>query len=300
MFLALFSLSYSTLIHIKITRVIVMHYSVYFVSDHTGLTIESLGQSLLSQFEGMSIKTQMVPYVNTEEKARKLAQSLEHEQTDSDMTVIVFASMADMSLREQFYNASFVYYDLFDMFLPSLETIFDKKALEVVGKSHNIADDPNYMNRIEAVDFTLQHDDGLGTDEYDKADLILIGVSRSGKTPTSLYLAIKFGIKTANYPLVPQDWRSCDSLPAILEPYKHKLFGLLVESNRLYQIRQERFPNSEYASMKQCRNDVNRTKALYQMCKLPYLEASSLSVEEIATQIVFYNKQVNGQGLTNK
>lgn len=273
-----------------------MHYLVYFVSDHTGLTIESLGQSLLSQFEGLSLTTQMVPYINTEDKARALVNTLEQRHNEYEQeTVIVFSTMAHQSLRGFFKDRCFIHYDMFSMFLPGLETLFNQKSLGIVGKSHNIADDPNYMNRIEAVDYTLLHDDGLGTDDYDNADLILIGVSRSGKTPTSLYLAIKFGVKTANYPLVPDDWQSCDSLPNILKPYQHKLFGMLVEPERLYQVRQERFANSSYASMKRCRHDVNRAKALYQMCQLPYLEVSSLSVEEIATQIMFYNKQVNGK-----
>lgn len=272
-----------------------MHYCVYFVSDHTGLTIESLGQSLLSQFEGLSVKTQMVPYINTEAKAKHLVTTLENHQCSRDQeTVIVFSTMAHQDLRDMFKERKFIHYDMFTAFLPSLENVFNKQALGVVGKSHNIEDDPNYMNRIEAVDYTLVHDDGLGVEDYNDADLILIGVSRSGKTPTSLYLAIKFGVRTANYPLVPGDWQSCDSLPDTLKPYKHKLFGLLVEPERLHQIRQERYPNSSYASIKRCRQDVNRAKALYQVCGLPFIEVSSLSVEEIATQIVFYNKKVNG------
>lgn len=272
-----------------------MHYSVYFVSDHTGLTIESLGQSLLSQFEGLSLTSQMVPYINTEDKARDLVETFDRRQKDNEQeTIVVFSTMANPLLREYFKNRQFIHYDMFSTFLPGLEDVFGQQALEVVGKSHNIADDPNYMNRIEAVDYALLHDDGLGVDNYDDADLILIGVSRSGKTPTSLYLAIKFGIRTANYPLVPDDWQGCDDLPATLKPYQHKLFGLLVEPERLHQVRQERYANSDYASMRRCRQDINRAKALYQMCRLPYLEVSSLSIEEIATQIVFYNKQVNG------
>jgi regulator of PEP synthase PpsR (kinase-PPPase family) len=152
-----------------------------------------------------------------------------------------------------------------------------------VGRSH--AADLNYNARMDAVNYALNHDDGCITRDLSRADVILIGVSRCGKTPTSLYLALQYGIFAANYPLVPEDFES-NALPRAIKDIPDKLQGLTISPERLQQIRTERTPNSRYASLDNCQNEVRQAERMMQQAKIPFLDVTTMSVEEIATTIL--------------
>lgn len=185
-------------------------WTIYFISDHTGITIESLGKTLLSQFDNIDFEFKTIPFVDDLSKANALIQSLEDHANNHN--VMIFSSIVTPELRDCFNKADFIYFDLFSAFLPKLEKTFDQEAVGVSGRIHSALDYHKYMTRIEAINYALSHDDGLNANHYDKADIILVGASRSGKTPTCLYLAIQFGICAANYPLTEEDLRT-DELP---------------------------------------------------------------------------------------
>lgn len=262
----------------------IMNNLVYFISDHTGITVESLGRSLLSQFKEMQFQYHSKPYVNSQEKVNDLVAKLEGLVQQGNR-VIVFSTIVNQALRRALMVKSFQHFDLFSTFLPQLETILEQKASPETGLSHGVVDYHKYMTRIEAIDFTLQHDDGLHHKHYEQADLILIGVSRSGKTPTCLYMAIQYGIRAANYPITEEDLMH-DALPNALKKVKDKLFGLLIDVDRLHSIRTERLSNSRYASLEQCKKELVKVEKLYRQENIPFLNTTKLSIEEISTQIL--------------
>lgn len=263
-----------------------MKYIVYFVSDHTGLTAESMGKTLLSQFKNVEIETHAVPFMNSAEKIAQLVIKLEVLASRPEIKVVVFSTIVNPQLRQQFSGNNLLHIDFFNQFMPRLEEIFQEKASGEIGRSHGVGNYTKYMTRIEAIDYSLLHDDGLNPKHYEKADIILVGVSRSGKTPTCLYMAIQFGIQAANYPITEEDLSEF-GLPKILLPYKKKLFGLLIDPIRLHQIRTERLPNSRYASLEQCQYELKRVEQLFKQEEIPYLNTTSLSIEEISTQVLF-------------
>ena len=259
-----------------------MKATVYFVSDHTGLTVEALGRTLLSQFQLQNCEYHIKSYINTIEKAEHLATEI---IAKNNSKIIVFSSFVNAELRIVFARKKVEYIDLFSEFLPRLEQTLGQKASPQTGLTHGVGNYHKYMLRIEAINFALAHDDGLNNKHYEHADVVLVGVSRSGKTPTCLYLAIQFGIKAANYPITADDLLE-KSLPKVLQPIRHKLFGLLIDTTRLHEIRSERRPNSTYASLSQCQEELAHVRYLYQTEKIPFLDTTSLSIEEISTQIL--------------
>lgn len=263
-----------------------MKYFIYFVSDHTGLTAESMGRTLLSQFKNVEMETHAIPYMNSAEKISELVAKLEELSKQPQSKVIVFSTIVNPQLRQQFSGNGLFHIDFFNQSLPRLENFLDQKASGEIGRSHGVGNYNKYMTRIEAIDYSLLHDDGLNPKHYEKADIILVGVSRSGKTPTCLYMAIQFGIQAANYPITEEDLSEF-GLPKILFPYKKKLFGLLIDPIRLHQIRSERLPNSRYASLEQCQYELNKVEQLFKEEQIPYLNTTSLSIEEISTQVLF-------------
>ena len=259
-----------------------MKTTVYFISDHTGLTVEALGRTLLSQFELDAVEFFTISYINTESKAHAIINKLNEKVCDR---LIVFSSIVNKSLRALFFGQKFDYIDLFSVFLPQLEETLHLKAKDMAGLVHSVGDYSKYMLRIEAINFALAHDDGLNYKGYSQADIILVGVSRSGKTPTSLYLAIQFGIKAANYPITEDDIVA-NQLPKALTTVREKLHGLLIDPQRLHEIRSERLPNSQYASLAQCRKELEHVRLLFEKVNTPYLDTTALSIEEISTQIL--------------
>ncbi|MCB6185202.1 kinase/pyrophosphorylase [Leeia sp. TBRC 13508] len=259
---------------------------VFFVSDRTGITAEVLGHSLLTQFEGIAFKRTTLPFIDSVEKAQAVAQQLADFCLESETRPIVFSTMVDGAIRNalrQRNNA--LHLDFFEKFIDPLEQELGMMSSHTMGKSHAIDDNDEYKTRIDAVNFTMNSDDGASTKHYDEADVILVGVSRSGKTPTCLYLALHYGIKAANYPLVPEDFDS-EKLPNRLQPYRQKLFGLTIHPERLQQIRRERKPDSRYAALDNCKFELAEAESLMRRERIPFLDTTHKSVEELASTII--------------
>jgi len=259
--------------------------TVFFVSDRTGITAEMLGNSLLSQFEGLSFHRQTIPFVDTPEKIDEILHRIDENAAAEGRRPLVFSSIVDDAMSAQLGRANALVLDLFQVFIAPLESELGAKSSHAAGRTHGIANSLEYFARMEAINFTQAHDDGATTRDLAKAQLILIGVSRCGKTPTALYLALQFGILTANFPLTPDDFVD-KKLPGSILPYRDKLFGLTIDPERLQQIREARRPASKYASLENCRYEVHQAEVLMQREKVATLDTTARSIEEIATTIL--------------
>lgn len=257
--------------------------TAFFISDRTGITAESLGHSLLSQFEGIKFNRVRLPFMDTVEKARDAVTQINEAAISDGKRPLVFSTLILPAVRNIIEQSDALFLDLFEMFIVPLEAELGVSSSHAVGRSH--AADKNYNSRMDAVNYALNHDDGGITRDLHLADIILIGVSRCGKTPTSLYLAMQFGISAANYPLVPEDFAS-ESLPQTLIPLHRKLHGLTIRPERLQQIRTERSPNSRYAALENCQTEVRQAESLMRMANIPFLDVTTMSIEEIATTIM--------------
>ena len=263
---------------------------VFFVSDRTGITAEMLGNSLLSQFEGIRFQRETIPFVDSTEKIDAVIRQINDVAARERQTPIVFSSVVDelasATIRR---DAHALTLDLFQVFIAPLESELNAKSSHAAGRSHGIANSHEYFARMEAINFTQTHDDGVATRDLGKAQVILVGVSRCGKTPTSLYLALQFGIRAANFPLTPEDFVD-RRLPASVMPFRDRLFGLTINPDRLHQIREERRPGSKYASLETCRVEVREAENLMESERIPMLDTSAKSIEEIATTILHRGK----------
>ena len=258
---------------------------VFFVSNGTAITAETLGHSLLAQFPSQNFRTKTIPFINTEDKALAVRDEIDQGINPLNELPIVIATMADPELKKIVGESKALILDPFSDFLPRLEKILDVESSNLGGISHRISNSSLYESRIDAIDFSLIHDDGGKTRNYDESDIILIGVSRTGKTPSCLYLALQFGLKAANYPITEEDMDS-DNLPEPIRPFKDRLYGLTTDANRLVNIRQERRPNSRYSSIEQCRFELRAAEEMYHRHNIRYLNTTTMSVEEIAARIL--------------
>lgn len=258
---------------------------VFYVSDRTGITVETLGHSLLTQFEVVQFERETIRFVDSLDKARDIAARINRAASESGTKPIVFGTLVDAEARDAIAASECVFFDLFDAFIEPLEQELRIKSSHTAGRAHSMADVAGYESRVDAVNFALRHDDGATTSDYDRADIILVGVSRSGKTPTCLYLALHYGVFAANYPLTEEDVGD-PSLPDVLKLYQSRLFGLTINPQRLRQIRSMRRPGSRYALLRQCRLEVRQVEALYHTLGLPFLDTTTTSVEEIAASIL--------------
>jgi regulator of PEP synthase PpsR (kinase-PPPase family) len=261
-----------------------MKRQAYFISDRTGITAETLGQGLLTQFPAIEFERHTFRYVDTIDKARFILNELLAQTGEGDRAIVISTIIAD-EIREVFNHPQVMLVDLFGTFIGPLEKELGIASSHKVGHTHGRVDDVSYAERIDAINYTIGHDDGLNTRHYDRADVILVGVSRSGKTPTSLYMAMQYGIKVANYPLTEDDLMNGD-LPKSLQTHKAKLFGLTIEPERLSQIRSERMQDSRYASLRQCQSEVENAEALFRKFAITHIDVSQMSVEEIATTLL--------------
>lgn len=262
-----------------------MKRTAFFISDGTGITAETLGQSLLAQFENIHFTKLTRPYVDSIEKAQAMVGQINAAAERDGVAPIIFDTIVNREVRAILDSANGFMIDIFSTFLAPLEQELKADSSYSVGKSHSISHSSNYMERIEAVNFALDNDDGARTHYYDKADLILVGVSRCGKTPTCLYMAMQYGIRAANYPLTEDDMERLH-LPSALKPYKDKLFGLTIDPDRLTAIRHERKPNSRYASYAQCEFEVREVENLLRREAIPHINSTHFSVEEISAKIL--------------
>ncbi len=262
-----------------------MKRKVFFVSDRTGITAEMFGQSLLSQFEETEFSETTLPFIDTVDKAHEVCRILAKAEKDSGERPIVFDTIVTPEIRQVVQNSGALVLDFFHTFIGPLEDELKQSSGFRVGKTHSLENSAAYDSRIDAVNFALNNDDGITMRHYDKADVILVGVSRCGKTPTSLYMAMQFGIKTANYPFTEDDMDNL-SLPQELKKYKKKVFGLTINPNRLHDIRTQRKANSRYASLKQCQYEVREVESMYRRLKIEHINTTHRSVEELSTKIL--------------
>jgi regulator of PEP synthase PpsR (kinase-PPPase family) len=260
--------------------------TVFFISDRTGITAQNFGNSLLSQFEDFEFQRHTVPFVDTPDKVDAVVRQVNEMAEREGKRPIVFSSIVNETMSATIRrDAKALTLDLFQIFIAPLEAELKAKSSHAAGRTHGIANSHEYFARMEAINFSQAHDDGAATRDLAKAQVILVGVSRCGKTPTSLYLALQFGIRTANFPLTPDDFAD-RKLPASVLPYRDRLFGLTIDPNRLHKIREERRPHSKYASLENCRFEVRECEHLLSREGIPALDTSAKSIEEIATTIV--------------
>jgi regulator of PEP synthase PpsR (kinase-PPPase family) len=260
--------------------------TVFFVSDGTGITAETFGNSILNQFAAKPRHVRR-PFIDGPDKAHQVVNEINQAAEREGKRPIVFITLVSDDIRDIVTSANCkgLVLDMFRTFVEPLEAEFGVKSNHRVGRFSDIAKSAEYDNRIEAINFSLAHDDGQSARNLQSADVILVGVSRSGKTPTSLYLAMQHGIKAANYPLIPDDFeRNC--LPASLAPHKRKCFGLTIDPARLAHIRHERRPGSKYAAIENCRYEVNEAEAMMRREGISWLSSTHKSIEEIATTIL--------------
>ncbi|MCG2635162.1 MAG: kinase/pyrophosphorylase [Gammaproteobacteria bacterium] len=258
--------------------------TVFFVSDRTGITVETLGRALLAQFEGVDFRPVNLPFVDDISDAEEAAVLINRAAETDRAPPIVFSTLVDRKLRGILQGCDCVFLGFFEHYLGRLSETLGVKPLEAGGRSH-LSDTSEYLQRIEAINYTLDHDDGVSAENLGKADIILTGVSRSGKTPTCLYLSMQFGIHAANFPLTEDDLE-LPQLPASVKPYKEKLFGLKIDPRRIRNIREQRRPNSRYASLAQCQYEIRQAERLFKKSHIPYIDSTSKSIEEIATTIL--------------
>ena len=257
---------------------------VFIVSDGTGITAENFSQSILAQFEA-SFKHIRVQFVDSVDKAHDAVSSINQAASKYGVPPIVFTTLVNSELNSIVAKANGLILDMFQTFVAPLEEALGIKSTHAMNRLHHNADTEAYKNRIEAINYSLAHDDGQSNQNLADADVILVGISRVGKTPTSLYLAMQYGLKAANYPLIPEDFER-GRLPSDLVPFRNKIFGLMIDAERLSEIRNERRPGSNYAKLENCRYEINEATAMMKKESIPWVVTTSKSIEEIATTVL--------------
>ncbi|NNE68584.1 MAG: kinase/pyrophosphorylase [Pyrinomonadaceae bacterium] len=257
----------------------------FIISDGTAVTAEALGQSLLSQFPNVVFHTEVLPFLDTRKKADETVELINRTVSESGERPLVFATLVDDELRTLISESNCEFFDLFDTFLNPLEDVLGTRSAHKIGLSHGMKNAHGYATRIGAMNYALETDDGIETRSYKDAQIIIVGVSRSGKTPTCLYLALQYGVYAANYPLTDSEL-DANRLPEVLEEYREKLFGLTIDPFRLQQIRQERYNRASYASARQCQYEVAQAEAIFRRSKIKFLNSTQMSVEELGAKIM--------------
>ncbi|MGB5101736.1 MAG: pyruvate, water dikinase regulatory protein [Steroidobacteraceae bacterium] len=259
--------------------------TVFFVSDQTGVTAETMGHSLLTQFDGLEFRQVTLPFISSVDKAEEAVRKINATAVSDGARPVVFSTLVKGDLRSIVKCSNGLFLDFFDAFLAPLESELAVKSTEREGRAHGIADQLVYRTRIDATNFALAADDGGVSADYQRADVVLVGVSRSGKTPTCIYMAMQYGVFAANYPFTEEDFEG-KQLPGMLRPYTAKLFGLTIAPQRLQQIRNERRPGSRYSSLAQCEYEVRSAETLFQRYGVPFQDTTECSIEEIASRVI--------------
>ncbi|PKO42606.1 MAG: phosphoenolpyruvate synthase regulatory protein [Betaproteobacteria bacterium HGW-Betaproteobacteria-3] len=259
--------------------------TVFFISDGTGITAETFGNAILAQFE-MKARHVRLPFTDTVDKAHQVVRQVNHTAEVEGIRPIVFTTLVNMEVLKVIQDdCKGMLLDMFGTFVHPLENELGLKSNHRIGRFSDASKSQEYHDRIEAINFSLAHDDGQSNRDLASAEVILVGVSRSGKTPTSLYLAMQYGLKAANYPLIPEDFDR-QQLPPALVPYRKKIFGLTIQPERLSKIRNERRPGSRYASLENCQMEVSEAEAMMRRAGIRWLSTTTKSIEEISTTIL--------------
>ncbi|MEQ1439963.1 pyruvate, water dikinase regulatory protein [Fontimonas sp. SYSU GA230001] len=263
---------------------------VFFVSDGTGITAETLGNTLLTQFDGLDFDKTILPFVNTAERAKSTVDYINFVGDQTGQRPLVFSTTVNDEVRAILRTVKGLFMDLFDLFVAEMEKELHVGSTHAQGRAHGLADRRKYHERMEAVNYAMEHDDGASTRDLSKADLILVAPSRCGKTPTTMYLALQYGLYATNFPLTEDDLESL-RLPTALKGLERRCFGLTSDPERLSQIRTERRPGSRYASLAQCAYELRQAEQLYRRIGIPYVNSANMSIEEIAA-VAMQEKQL--------
>lgn len=265
--------------------------TIFFISASTAITAQSLGQSLLVHFDHIDFDEVTIPFVDTMEKAKEAAAQINAEARKKALPPIVFSTIINPDIRNEILKSEGVVFDPFDAFMSRLEDELHMRSSTDMSRHHGLPEDRMYNIRIDAVNYALSNDDGISTKDYDRADVIIVGVSRTGKTPTCLYLGLQFGIYAANYPLTEEDlYIEYKKIPGVLQPHRERLFGLSINSERLQKIRSERMPDSRYSSLVQCQRELAMAEYLFVSKNIPFINITTMSVEEIVATIMHRSK----------
>jgi [pyruvate, water dikinase]-phosphate phosphotransferase / [pyruvate, water dikinase] kinase len=257
---------------------------VFFLSDSTGISAETMGNALLIQFPQLRFERRLIPFISTPDEARRVVEVLDRA-AEGPVTPIAFTTAATDEIREVLHTTKCPMIDFFELHISRVEAVFGVPAARVAAQLHGVGDVQRYNARMAAIEYSIEHDDGQSLRALEKADVILLAPSRCGKTPTTMYLALQHGVFVANYPLVPEDLESAD-LPRPVRDLREQCFGITTTAARLTQVRHERRPNSKYASMEQCSYELRRAESLYRAHRLPIINSSAKSVEEMSTVIL--------------
>ena len=257
---------------------------VFFLSDSTGISAETMGNALLIQFPDLHFERRLLPFITSVEEARKVVAILDRAM-DAGVTPLAFTTAAVDEVRLELHKTRCPLIDFFDMHMERVESILDTKGMRVAARLHGVGDILRYNTRMQAVEYAIEHDDGQSMRALDKADIILVAPSRCGKTPTTMYLALQHGMFVANYPLVEEDFLE-SHLPRPIRDLRERCFGLVTTPARLSQVRHERRPNSTYASLEQCTYELRRAEAMFRTHHIPTVNSSTKSVEEMSTVIL--------------
>lgn len=266
---------------------------VFFLSDGTGITAETLGNTLLTQFDAVDFKKTTLPFINNAEKARNTVEYINHLASQGSRPIIFSTTVSD-EIRSILRGCQGLFLDMFDTYVNVIEQELGEKSTHMQGRAHGLRDSRKYEARIDAMNFAMEHDDGQSTRELDHAEVILIAPSRCGKTPTTLYLALQFGVFATNFPLTEEDLEA-QKLPQSLRAYSDRCFGLTSDPERLHQVRTERRPGSVYASLPQCAYELRQAESLYRRSGIPFINSASMSIEEIAS-VVMQEKNLRRSG----
>jgi regulator of PEP synthase PpsR (kinase-PPPase family) len=257
---------------------------VFFLSDSAGITAETMGNALLIQFPDLRFERRLIPFISTIDEARRVVKVLDTAAA-GPVTPLAFSTAAVEEVRHELSHTKCPLIDFFDLHMERVESILGTKGIRVAARLHGMGDVKRYNTRMAAVEYAIEHDDGQSMRALDKADVILIAPSRCGKTPTTMYLALQHGIFVANYPLVDEDFETAE-LPRPVRGLRDRCFGMLTTPARLSQVRHERRPNSRYASLEQCTYELRQAEAMYRNHRLPVINSSTKSVEEMSTVIL--------------
>lgn len=258
---------------------------VYIISDGTCITAGTMSNTLLSQFPAIHFERHTIPFVDANDKVKDCIKQINHSYQTHGVRPVVFVSFTNTKFKEEIEQSNALVLDLFEPFISSMEALLKSDSSHETGLSHGITEAGGYMHRIDAINFSMKYDDGVRMEGYKDADLILVGVSRAGKTPTSLYMALHYGLKTANYPIADDDFEK-GSLPDTLLDSKQKIFGLIIDPMQLHKIREARRPNSQYSKLSQCQHEVRQAQAFFKKYRIPFADSTAMSIEELASLVV--------------
>ncbi len=258
---------------------------VFFLSDSTGISAETMGNALLIQFPDVQFERTLIPFISSLEEAREVVARLDQVLDESPRMPLVFATAASDEVRLELLKTRCPVIDFFGLHMERVESILETHGVHKAARLHGVGDIKRYNSRMQAVEYTIEHDDGQSVRGLEKADVILVAPSRCGKTPTAMYLALQHGLFVANYPIVDEDLET-NELPRPVRDLRDKCFGLITTPQRLSTVRQERRPNSRYASIDQCTFELRRTDAIFKLYSLPVIDTSTKSVEEISTIVL--------------